>query len=61
VAHFAFFPREFNDATTGLDFVPSGSTPSDTFLNVASTCTEGCAAARPGTKSPPNPLDRNRD
>jgi parallel beta-helix repeat protein len=50
-----------NDATTGLDFVPSGSNPSDTFLNVATTRTEGCAAAQPGTKSPPNLLNRHRD
>ncbi len=50
-----------NDATTGLDFVPLGSNPSDTFLSVATTRTEGCAAARPGTKSPPNPLNRHRD
>jgi|HubBroStandDraft_4_1064222.scaffolds.fasta_scaffold01410_2 parallel beta-helix repeat protein len=46
-----------NDATTGLDLVPSGSTSSDAFLNVATIRSAGCAAARPAAKSPPTPFN----
>jgi parallel beta-helix repeat protein len=47
-----------NDAATGLDEVPSGSIPSDTFLNVA-TISNICAGAQPGAKSLPSPFDHH--
>lgn len=40
-----------NDAVTGFDQVPLSSTPSGTFLNVATIRTDGCGFARSHAKS----------